>query len=224
MDKKYTEATYYINSDSESIIEYTSQIIKDAANDLDKGIKIFYAVRDDIKYNPYILTFNKSDYIASNVLAKKEGFCIQKAILLTACARAAGIPSRLNFVNVINHLATENLKNLMKTDLFVFHGCTELYLEGKWVKATPAFNISLCDRFGVKPLDFDGKNNSLFHPFDKSGRKHMEYVHDYGDFDDFPFDMMMEEFQKFYPHWFKDDHKGLYRMGDFEKEASLENK
>ena len=29
----------------------------------------------------------------------------------------------------------------MGTDLFVYHGYAELFLDGKWVKATPAFNV-----------------------------------------------------------------------------------
>ena len=88
----------------------------------------------------------------------------------------------------------------MKTDLFVFHGYTTLFLDGKWVKATPAFDIKLCERFGVLPLEFDGSTDSIFHPFDSSGKRHMEYVHDYGVFDDFPFELMIEEFKKYYPH------------------------
>jgi transglutaminase-like putative cysteine protease len=134
------------------------------------------------------------------VLARKEGFCIQKAILLAAAARTLGIPARLGYANVRNHLATKKLLKLMKTDLFVFHGYTSLFLDGKWVKATPAFDIKLCERFGTKPLEFDGGTDSVFHPYDSSGKRHMEYVHDYGIFDDFPFEQMLDEFKKYYPH------------------------
>jgi hypothetical protein len=54
------------------------------------------------------------------------------------------------------------------------------------VKATPAFNLSLCTRFRVKPLEFDGMSDSLFHPFDEDNRRHMEYVRDRGSYADVP--------------------------------------
>lgn len=97
----------------------------------------------------------------------------------------------------------------MKSDIFVFHGYAEILLEGKWVKATPAFNKSLCDRAGILPLEFDGEHDSIFHPFDKSGNKHMEYLHDYGSFDDLPFDRMIDEYDIHYPHLQVKDKKVL---------------
>jgi hypothetical protein len=123
---------------------------------------------------------------------------------------------------VKNHLATERLKELMGSDIFTYHGYTELYLKGKWVKATPAFNISLCERFNVKPLEFDGVNDSIFHPFDNAGNKHMEYVSDHGHFPDLPLDRIYESFLKHYPA-LADYHKDQIK-GDFEQEALDENR
>ncbi|PKN05195.1 MAG: transglutaminase [Deltaproteobacteria bacterium HGW-Deltaproteobacteria-9] len=197
--------TYFITSHSPAIIEFSSAATKDAQSDLEKAVKLYYAVRDQIIYNPYSFSLDKETFRADVILSKGNGWCVQKAILLAATGRAAGIPARLRFANVVNHLVTERLRELMKTDLFVFHGLTELYLEGQWVKATPAFNLSLCEKFGVLPLEFDGKNDSIFHPFDKSGRRHMEYVHDYGPFDDFPYELMIIEARKYYPHFFSTD-------------------
>jgi transglutaminase-like putative cysteine protease len=156
------------------------------------------------------------------VLDRGNGWCVQKAILLTAAARAAGIHARLRFANVVNHLVTERLKEIMKTNLFVFHGLVDLYLEGKWVKATPAFNLSLCEKFGVLPLEFDGRNDSIFHPFDRAGRRHMEYVHDYGPYDDFPFEKMMEESKKYYQHFFDAESVPDVSGADFSAEAAAE--
>jgi len=113
-----------------------------------------------------------------------------------------GIPARLGFGNVINHLATQRLKELMGSDLFVFHGYTELFIDGKWVKATPAFNREMCEKFGTIPLEFDGVSDSVFHPYDRNGNLHMEYVHNYGSFDDMPYELMIEEMKKYYPQWF----------------------
>ncbi len=215
--------TYFIASSSPAIVEFSSAATGDAQSDLEKAVKLYYAVRDKIIYNPYSFSLDKESFHADVILSKGNGWCVQKAILLAATGRAAGIPARLRFANVINHLVTERLRDILKTDLFVFHGLTEFYLEGQWVKATPAFNLSLCEKFGVLPLEFDGKNDSIFHPFDKNGRRHMEYVHDYGPFDDFPYELMIMEARKYYPHFFSAELPELPAAPDaFEVEATRE--
>ena len=56
----------------------------------------------------------------------------------------------------------------------------------------------MCDRFGVLPLEFDGTEDAIFHPFDASGQRHMEYIRDRGSFEDFPFDEMIAAFVETY--------------------------
>jgi transglutaminase-like putative cysteine protease len=222
--EKYIEATYFIDSDNEEVGEFARSSAGKAATDIDRAVRLYYAVRDQVRYNPYAMSIERAHYRASYVLSQKEGFCVPKAILLAAASRSVGVPCRLRFANVINHLVTKRLKEVMKTDLFVFHGYNEFFLEGKWVKATPAFNLSLCEKFGVFPLEFDGRNDSVFHPFDREGRKHMEYVHDYGPFDDFPYGLFIDEQKKHYPHMVelaKESSKPL--DGNFEQEAMEEN-
>jgi transglutaminase-like putative cysteine protease len=145
---------------------------------------------------------------------------VAKAILLASLARVMGIPSRLGFADVRNHLTTERLKDMMKTDVFVFHGYTELYLDGKWVKATPTFNHDLCAKFGVIPLEFDGKNDCLLHAFDAKGQKHMEYLKDHGQFADLPVEKMLIAMRDAYPAFFQDGVQKIF--GDFEKEAEAD--
>jgi transglutaminase-like putative cysteine protease len=160
---------------------------------------LYYAVRDKIFYNPYRINFDPPAMKASTVLNKKRGYCVTKAVLLAAVSRAMGIPSRLGFADVKNHLASERLKKIMQSDVFVYHGYTELYLDNKWVKATPAFNLSLCKRFGVNPLEFDGKNDSIFQAYDPSGRHFLKYVRDHGIFNDLPYDQIFEGMKKYHP-------------------------
>ena len=109
-------------------------------------------------------------------------------MLLTAAARRCGIPARLGFADVRNHLTSEKLSAQMGTDLFAWHGYSELLIGDRWFKLSTAFNIELCDRFGVKTLDFDGTDDALMHPFDMAGNRHMEYVNQRGSFDDLPLD------------------------------------
>jgi transglutaminase-like putative cysteine protease len=193
-------ATAYIDSDNERIIAFARSTVTGITDKKRQAIELYYAVRDGFPYNPYRLSFDKNQYKASFVIEAGEGFCIQKAILLAAAARAIGIPARLGFGNVRNHLATKKLLELMKTDLFVFHGYTVLNIDGIWVKATPAFDKKLCDKFRIHPLEFDGTSDSVFQPYDLGGARHMEYVHDYGIFADFPYEMMIEELKIHYPH------------------------
>lgn len=169
------------------------------ASDLERGVALYYAVRDRIRYNPFLDLSAATSYRASDCLAAGEGFCVGKASLLAAVARAAGIPARIGFADVKNHLTTPRLREFMGSDEFIYHGFAELRLEGRWVKATPAFNIALCRKFRVKPLEFDGRNDSIFHPFDADERRHMEYLRDRGSFPDVPFEEIRAAFRAFYP-------------------------
>ncbi len=215
--QQYLASTYYLDSDHPAIKAFAA---KNAGQgeEIERAVRLYYAVRDGIKYNPYLVHIDPSHYVAHFTLERGEGFCVQKAILLAAVVRAAGIPVRVGFANVRNHLTTKKLRERLKGDLFVFHGYDEIFLEGKWVKATPAFDIDLCRRFNVLPLEFDGHKDSIFHPYDGAGRRHMEYVHDYGTFSDFPYELMIQEGKKYYAHLFKEIDRGEKLEGDFRNE------
>ena len=197
--KAYLKSTKFINSDSKLVQDFAHQAISGATSDTGKAIQLYYAVRDGIRYDPYKFFLTEENYTASNTLLEGASFCIPKAVLLAASARAVGIPSQLGFSDVRNHLSTQKLLDLMETDIFIWHGNTLLYLEGRWVKVTPAFNIEMCERFGVKPLEFDGVNDSIMHPFNNQNEKHMEYLTDHGVFEDLPFKQIMSAIKETYP-------------------------
>ncbi|NIV15920.1 MAG: transglutaminase, partial [Aliifodinibius sp.] len=90
-----------------------------------------------------------------------------------------------------------------KTNIMVFHGYTELHLNGRWVKATPAFNKELCEKLRVAPLEFNGEEDSIFQEYNHEGGKFMEYLHDYGRFPDVPYELFVHELKKHYPHVFE---------------------
>jgi len=194
----------YIDSEHPAVVAF-SKDNSSGKSDLDRAVALYYAVRDRIRYNPFLDFSREETFQASRCITAGEGFCIGKAALLAACARADGIQARVGFADVKNHLTTPALRERMGSDLFVYHGFTELLLDGKWVKATPAFNIELCRRFKVKPLEFDGREDSIFHPFDEEDRRHMEYLRDRGSHADVPVAEIMQAFREAYPV--------LYRMG-----------
>src|SRR5687768_13329382 len=171
--------------------------------DRERAVSLYYAVRDRIRYNPFQNFTLDDTYRGSVCLERGVGWCVPKAALLAACARAAGIPARVGYADVRNHLTSPELTARMGTDLFVFHGYAELLLEGKWVKATPAFNLSLCTRFRVRPLEFDGTEDSIFHPFDEDNRRHMEYLRDRGVHADVPVEEIQRAFREAYPKFYR---------------------
>lgn len=54
------------------------------------------------------------------------------------------------------------------------------------------------DKFGLKPIEFDGETDSLFHEFDTTGNKHMEYLKDCGTYEDVPIKEMRQTFAEIY--------------------------
>jgi transglutaminase-like putative cysteine protease len=202
--KEFLTPARFIDSDHPAVAAFT-QAHAQGADDRERAVALYYAVRDGVRYNPFLDFSDERAFRASVCLESGEGFCIGKAALLAACARAADIPSRVGFADVKNHLTTPRLAERMGSDLFIYHGFSELWLEGKWVKATPAFNLDLCRKFRVKPLEFDGRTDSIFHPFDEDERRHMEYLRERGSFADVPAHEIQQAFREDYP--------GLYRLG-----------
>jgi transglutaminase-like putative cysteine protease len=190
----------YVDSDHPAVMAFAATHAQ-GATDAERAVALFYAVRDGFRYDPYRLDLSPQGMKASTVLEVGHGWCVTKAALLAAVCRAAGIPARLGFADVRNHLSTERLRALMGTDVFIWHGYAELWLDGAWRKATPAFNVQLCERFGLHPLDFNGRDDSLYHPFDRQGQRHMEYVAERGAFDDVPRTQIIADLKSFYPAW-----------------------
>ncbi len=197
---EYLTPTAYIDADHPSVRGFADRVVGEAATDRERVSRLFIAVRDEIRYDPYRLSYDSRDYVASNVIGCGAAYCIPKAVLLAATARSLGIPARLGFSDVKNHLQSPKLAERMGgTDVFMFHGYTELYVDGAWRKATPAFNVELCERFGVSPLTFDGSEDALLHPFAADGSTYMEYIRDRGVYADLPLALILKVFAAAYP-------------------------
>jgi len=199
---QYLSTARYIDSANPGVLAFSEKNAK-GSSERERAISLYYAVRDQIRYNPFLDFSNPEVFRASAVLRAGEGFCIGKASLLAACARAADIEARVGFADVKNHLTTPRLAETMGSDLFIYHGYSDLRIDGKWVKATPAFNLALCTRFRVKPLEFDGRADSIFHPFDEDERRHMEYLRDRGVYADVPVDEIQRAFRAAYPKFYE---------------------
>lgn len=199
---EYLQPTEFLDFDNQTVKDFAEKNTVGANSDTEKAVKLYYAVRDGFQYNPYLLDLRREGLTASNLLTRNRGYCVEKAVLLAASARAVGVPSRLSFYIVRNHIATEKLEKALKKNYLVFHGAAEVLLNGNWLKTTPAFNKSLCKYLGVEPLEFAGTKDSIFQEFDHQGNVFMSYLHDYGAFSDLPYNLYLEELKKHYPHIF----------------------
>ena len=218
-EPKTLQPAAMVDSDHPAVIAFAREHAR-GADDRERAVSLYYAVRDRLRYDPYRIDLSVQGMKGSTALINGYGWCVPKAAALAAVCRAAGIPARVGYADVRNHLSTERMRRNMGTDLFVWHGYTDIWLDGRWLKATPAFNIELCDRFGLLPLEFDGRADSIYHPFDKAGNRHMEYVTLHGAFDDVPLQHIRDAFAVHYPNM---PLQAGQQQGDFEADVARES-
>lgn len=216
LDKCFVEPAEFIDSDEASVQAYAKESQNAGRSDLERAVDLYYRVRDDIRYTPYLDYANPEMYRASSVLRNGFGFCISKASLLAACGRVLDIPSRIGFGDVTNHLNSPQLREINNGDTFRWHAFTEFYLEDRWVKATPAFNLKLCTKFRIQPLEFNGREDSIFHQYDADQRRHMEYLQIRGSFADVPLADILATWRRYSPKMLRNN-----ASGDFGAEADI---
>lgn len=210
IDPAWLAPTWFVDSDAPAVVEFAERRVAGADGPVARAIALFRAVRDGIRYDPYGISYAPEAFRASTVTGAPANWCVPKSVLLAAAARATGIPARLGFADVRNHLTSEKLTAKMGTDLFAWHGYAELLLPDgtpdgqRWFKLSTAFNVELCERFGVETLEFDGSTDALMHPYDRAGNRHMEYVRDRGSFDDLPLELILSDFAAIYGGRFGD--------------------
>jgi transglutaminase-like putative cysteine protease len=212
-------ATEFLDSDTPVVRNFVRQIVGSEQDATNQSIKLFYAVRDNIRYDIYGIDLSRAGMKASTIINNGVGFCIHKSIVYAAAARCLGIPSRLAFADVRNHISTERLREIVGGDVFHYHAYAEIYLNGRWIKVTPVFNRPLCHLFGVDPLDFDGLNDATLQPYDRRGNRYLEFLRYHGCFEDFPYERCMGTLKLHHPRLFKKDSQT--RSGNLVKERGI---
>ena len=190
--------TEVIDSDHPAIIEFAQRSSGNGKDDISKACALFDAVRDQVRYDPVTHFYRKSHYQASHVLERKSGYCVSKACLLCALGRSLGIPARLGFADIRNHGATPQIVALMGTNIFTFHGYVEFFLDGRWVKATPAFDRIVYEKHHIPLVTFDGREDAVFPSHDLNGNLYVEYIAYHGTFADLPLEDLVMAFRKTY--------------------------
>lgn len=214
-------ATAFLDCDSEVVRDFTRQAIGTEQDPVQQAIKLYYTIRDKIRYDVYGVDMSRHGMKASSIIRNRAGFCIHKSIVFAAAARSLGIPSKLVFSDVKNHISTPALKNLVGGDVFHYHAYALVSLQEKWVKATPVFNSMLCRLFGIEPLEFDGVQDATLQPYDKDGNKCLEFIAYHGVYDDFPYRKCINELKRHHPKLFLDG--GVTARGNLAREAKFIN-
>ncbi|MER7179422.1 transglutaminase-like domain-containing protein [Streptomyces hyaluromycini] len=194
----------FLDYNTPTLQKYVATVTAGADSDPQEQARaLYYAVRDGIFYEVYGADMSPTGLRASAVLEAGQGFCVQKSVLFAAVTRAVGIPSKIIVTEVRNHLASERMRRMVGGDVFV-HLFNAVYLGGRWIKTTPVFNKALCTLYGMDTLEFDPARDSHHHPFDRTGRT-MEFLRQYGEFDDLPYDWLLALLRQKHPGMFAGD-------------------
>jgi len=200
----YLQPTEFLNFHKKRVRDKAIKMTNGLKTNKEKAIVLFYWVRDKIRYNMFTYYPKiKANLKASVTLRRGNGFCMSKAVLLSALARAIGIPARIHMVDIVNHKISKKIGDLMGTKAFYCHAYSELFLDGKWIKLTPVFDHETSLKGGFLPeIEFDGQNDALFATHDKDGNLFVEYVGDWGVYADVPIDKIDQIFTEKYPKWY----------------------
>jgi len=198
--EKYLQPSEFFDFNEPNVKQKALEVTKGYETDNEKAKALFYYVRNEFKYNAMIYIPKAKEYFkASKIIESGEGFCVSKSILLSSLARAVGIPARIHLWDLINHLMSPKLVERMNTNIMHFHGHSELYLNKKWIKLTPSFDIKTAMKAGFLPMcEFVEGQDSLFPPQDINGKRFGEYVKDRGSHADLPLEEIDRIFQEKY--------------------------
>lgn len=158
------------------VFELAKRVARGSANEVEAAQKLFEFVRDTVRYSVRVPFDSLEHYLALNTLARGRGYCVQKAALLCALARAVGIPSRLGFADIENNLLPEGLYEITGGKVLHYHCFVEWFVGGAWHKATPSFDKALSAERGWRLVEFVPGQDLLLPATDLAGRPHIRYV------------------------------------------------
>jgi len=190
-------ATPFIEAEAPAIREAAQACLDCAMTEPERAAALFRFVRDEIAYE-FLAKLDAEEYRASRVLAARRGFCVQKAVLLCALGRAAGIPTTLVLSDLRDRTLPDRFLRAMGTDTMFHHGLNAFYLEGRWLLADASLSPDVVRRKSYRPVEFDGTQDALSAPTTIDGVPHADYLRFHGLFADLPFEQTMQAFMHAY--------------------------
>src|ERR1700680_1574858 len=116
--QEYLAPGRFVDSDAPQVVEFARAASAGAKDAADAVLRLYSTVRDEMLYDAYVDWTDPNVFRASAVLAAKRGFCVGKACLLVASARVLGVPSRLGFSDVRNHMTSPRLYGGLENGVF----------------------------------------------------------------------------------------------------------
>ena len=194
----FLSPTAGIQCDHPQVRALAASIVVGTDDPQQAAAELFNFVRDEVAYSPYVPFDRLDDYLALATLERGKGFCVQKAALLCALARAADIPCRLGFAHIRNHQLPANLAQVLGTDVMFHHCYVEWELNGRWRKATPSFERALCQERGWRVVEFQPRADCLLPALDLAGRPHISYLDKLGWREGVPLEEILESWRQGY--------------------------
>lgn len=196
MDKQleqYLKPATGIECDNPRIVELAAEITAGCTTDDEKARALFNWVRDEVAYTMNAPFWDMKFYLATSVIDRGEGYCVQKSCVLTTLARAAGIPSRMCFADIENLAIDQEVVDLMGgTRLFTYHSYTEWFIDGQWRMATPTFDKDLCQRKGYPVVEYSSGENLMLPEKTLDGSPYIKYKLKRGHRDELPLAEIMD--------------------------------
>ncbi len=197
---RYLEPTTFLDFRQPEVEHFVRDAVADVRAPREQAVRLFMAVRDLVRYDPFTMRMTPECFRATTVVRERGAFCIPKAVLLAAGARLLGIPAAIGLSDVVNHFTTPKMQQMMGgREVFMHHGWAALYIDGRWLKAVPAFNKELCALMRVPPTNFDGTRDAVLQQYKEDGSVHMEYLRDHGVWSDLPYLRIDSDWSGYYP-------------------------
>lgn len=118
-----TSSSAWVQSDSPRVIDMARSIVGDARNDLQRMRRLRAYLSDYINQKGLDVGYAS----ALETIDSRRGDCTEHAVLLTALARALGIPARV----VTGIVYVERMGGASR--VFVPHAWTQAYVDGRWI-------------------------------------------------------------------------------------------
>ncbi|MBW2699516.1 MAG: transglutaminase family protein [Deltaproteobacteria bacterium] len=194
--EEFLKSTTTIESEHPRIRALARELTSALEAPRDKVLGLFAFVRDEIPYNVFMISMHEDDFRASFVLEAGKGYCVQKAVLLCALSRAAGIPCRLALTEIRNHRIPAKLFERLGRNVFPGHAYNQFHLDGRWISAAATFDAGLCARVGVPTVEFNGEQDAMLPSKALDGSPYIEYLEHFGHFADLPLAFITERTAK----------------------------
>ena len=171
--EKYLESTDKIDLNSEIVIKTTKEVIKDSKTPKEAAIRIFYFVRDEIKF-----ALTPQLERASTVIERRTGYCVSKATALVSMLRVVNIPARYHFASIKKEVIkglTGKLGYRFTPKVIPAHTWVDIYLNSKWIGVEFSYDKELFEVMKEKKMgiyekgieletDWDGEHDLLVPP------------------------------------------------------------